>query len=130
MPSAWVQINQDDPRFLQCKEVLGYAGLSCADGRNNVTASGGAVRCQVTEDFVSRSVAKSRDGSLDVGGPCVVVRLGDPWHGTILADHGTKRKTGSLDDTLSIFDNSSYSFATSWLARNVAATRGCRQRRR
>jgi hypothetical protein len=67
------------------------------------------MRGKIAEDLVASPVAEGGHSSLDVGRPCFVVRLGNPWHKTILIERRTKSKTRSLDDTLSIFDNSFHS---------------------
>lgn len=67
MPAARFQIHHDGTALLQYKQVLGHAGLAGADCSHDVPACRRAVRRQVAEDLVPRSVAKGRDGGLDVG---------------------------------------------------------------
>lgn len=103
------QIDDNGARLLQDKQVFGHAWLTGAHGGYDVPTCRRAVRRKVSEDLVAGPVAKGRDSGLDVGGPFVVVRLGNPGHVTILIERAQKSKTRSLDDTLFIFDNSLHS---------------------
>lgn len=120
MPPARFHVSHDGASLLQSQQVLGNAGFACAYGSDNIPAGRRAVRGKVAQDLVARPVAKSRDSSLDVGGPGVILRLSNPWHGSILTEHVPKSKTRSLDDTLIIVDNSLHSF-TLFLAVSIPA---------
>ena len=95
---------------LQCGEVFGNARLASADGGDYVPPRCRPPCGQESQDFVSRSVPERSNGSLNVGRPGGVVWLGNPRHSAILPERREKSKKGTLDDTLSIFDNNFYSF--------------------
>jgi hypothetical protein len=80
------------------------------------------VRGKIAEDFVACPVAERGHSSLDVGRPCFVVWLGNPGHRTILIEGRAKSKSRSLDDTLSIFDNSFHSLFVVVVGRFLTAT--------
>lgn len=103
-------VDNHHPSVLQGGEVFGNARLASADGGDYVPPRSRPPRGQEPKDFVSRPVAESRNGSLNVRRPSGVVWLGNPRHSAILPERGQKSKKGTLDDTLSIFDNNFYSF--------------------
>lgn len=105
MPASRFYVHDDGARLFKGQQMLGYAGLSGAHGSNDISTRSGSVSRKIPKDLVPRPIAKSRHGSLNVGRPCVVVRLSDPWHGTIVAELTQKSKNSTLDDTLIIFDN-------------------------
>ena len=49
------------------------------------------------------------------------MRLGNPWHGTILIYSSKKSKTRHLDDTLIILENSLHSLIAFVVGRSLAA---------
>lgn len=110
MPSPGLDVDHHHTRFLQCCEMFGHAGVARADSRDDVAAGCRPAGGKEPEDLVARSVAESRDGSLDVGRPGCVVRLRNSRHSAILPEEIRKSKNSTLDDTLSIFDNKFHSF--------------------
>ena len=113
MSTSGLNINRNRASLFKCQEMFCHAGFPGADGQHDVSAGCGAVGCQVPEDFVTRPIAERLHRCLDIGRPRVIVRFSKPWHGTILVDREAKSKNGTLDDTLSIFDNSFYSLSWS-----------------
>jgi hypothetical protein len=106
VPPAGFHIHHDRAELLQCQQVFGHARFTGAHCRHDVSTACRPVRRKIAENLVSRPVAKGRNGGFDVGGPRFVVGPGNPRHATILTERFQKSKTRSLDDTLSIFDNS------------------------
>ena len=90
--------------------MLGHAGIARADSGDDVAARRRPTRGEESKKFVSRPVAEGCDGSLDVGRPGGVVRLRNSRHTVILPEGSAKSKNSTLDDTLVIFDNNSYTF--------------------
>ncbi|WHP60986.1 hypothetical protein QMY03_08805 [Arthrobacter sp. KFRI-F3372] len=103
-------VDNHHPSVLQGGEVLGNARLASADGGDYVSPRCRPPRGQKPQDFVSRPVSEGSNGSLNVSRPSGVVWLSNPRHSAILPDLHEKSKKGTLDDTLSIFDNNFYSF--------------------
>ncbi len=103
-PSGFhVDLNGADP--FKCDEVFGDAGLAGTDCCDDVPSGRRTVRRQESQDLIPGAVPERRHGVFNVRRPGVVVRLRDPWHGSILAEQHGKCKNWSLDDTLIIFDN-------------------------
>ena len=110
VPAPRFDVDYHHARVLQSCEVLSYARFAGADDGDNVATRRWSVRRKESENFISRSVAKCCDGGLNISRPGGVVWLGNPRHSHILPERWRKSKNGTLDDTLSIFDNNFYSF--------------------
>ena len=110
MAAPRFDVDNHHPSVLQSGEVFGNARLASADGGDYVPPRSWPPRGQKPQDFVSRPVSEGSNGSLNVSGPSGVVWLSNPRHSAILPDLYEKSKKGTLDDTLSIFDNNFYSF--------------------
>lgn len=102
-PSLHIDLNGAD--LFKCDEVFGDAGLAGADGRDDVPSGRRTIRRQEPQNLIPGAVPERCHGAFNVWRPGVVVRLRDPWHGSILAEQHAKSKNVGLDDTLIIFDN-------------------------
>lgn len=102
-PSLHIDLNSAD--LFKGYEVFGDAGLTGADGCDDVPSGRRTICREEPQNFIPRAVPERRDRSFNVRRPGVVVRLCDPWHGSILAEQHAKSKNLGLDDTLITFDN-------------------------
>lgn len=98
-----IDLNRAD--LFECHEVFGDAGLAGADGCDDVPSGCRTVCRQKSQNLIPGAVPERCHGVFNVRRPGVVVRLRDPWHGSILAEQHAKSKNLGLDDTLNIFDN-------------------------
>lgn len=99
MAPAGGNIDDDGPNLFQGNQMLGDTGLSGAHGIHDVAARGRAERREEPQYLVSGPVSERGHGCLDIGRPSVVVRLRNPWHGSILTEQHEKSKKCTLDDT-------------------------------
>lgn len=110
MPTPRFDVDHHHTGLFERGQMLGHAGIARADSRDDIPSSCRPTRSEEPKNLVSRPVAESCDGSLDVRRPSGVVRLGNSRHKVILPEGGAKSKNSTLDDTLIIFDNNSCSF--------------------
>jgi hypothetical protein len=110
VPTSRLDVDHHHACLFECGQVLGHAGIARADSSDDVSARRRPSGRDESKDFVSRPVAEGCYGSLDVGRPGGVVRLRNSRHKVILPEGSAKSKNRTLDDTLIIFDNNSYSF--------------------
>jgi hypothetical protein len=110
VPTSRLDVDHHHTCLFQRGQVLGHTGIARADSGDDIPARRRPTGSEEPKDFVSRPVAECRDGSLDVRRPGGVVRLRNSRHKLILPEGATKSKNSTLDDTLIIFDNNSYSF--------------------
>lgn len=99
MAAAGGNIDDDCPNLFQGNQMLGDTGLSGAHGIHDVAARCRAEGREEPQYLVSGPVAECGHSCLDIGRPSVVVRLRNPWHGSILTEHHEKSKKRTLDDT-------------------------------
>lgn len=85
-----VDLNRAD--LFQCDEVFGDAGLAGADRRDYVPSGRGTICRKKSQNLIPGTVPECRHGVFNVRRPGVVVRLRDPWHGSILAEQHAKSK--------------------------------------
>ena len=85
-----VDLNGADP--FKCDEVFGDARLAGADCCDDVPSGRRTVRRQESQNLIPGAVPERRHGVFNVRRPSVVVRMRDPWHGSILAEQHAKSK--------------------------------------
>ena len=110
MSASRLDVDHHHASLLKCGEVLGHAGLASADRGNDIAPCCRPTSGKEPKNFVARPVAERRNGSFNVGRPGLVMWLRNSRHIDILPEVTRKSKNSTLDDTLSIFDNNSYSF--------------------
>ena len=110
MPASRLDVDDHHSCLFERGKVLCHAGIARADSGDDIPPSCRPTRSEEPKNFVSRSVAEGCDGSFDVGRPGGVVRLRNSRHKVILPEGSAKSKNSTLDDTLIIFDNNSYTF--------------------